>query len=102
MQYIDGESLDDKMARGGRTSLDPGDILRIAKGALAGLEHAHKHQVVHRDIKPSNIMIDRSSHVYISDFGLALIRDEQRVTRTGTLMGTPFYMSPEQILRPPQ
>lgn len=100
MQYIDGESLDEKLARGGRKPLGFGEILPIATGALAGLDYAHKNQVVHRDIKPSNMMIDRSSHVYISDFGLAMVRDEQRITRTGSLMGTPLYMSPEQILRP--
>lgn len=100
MQYIDGESLDDRLARFERKPLDYGDILRIASGALHGLEHAHNHHIVHRDIKPSNIMIDRNLHAYVADFGLVMVRDEQRVTRTGTTMGTPLYMSPEQILRP--
>lgn len=100
MQFIDGESLDDRLVRFGRKPLDFGDVLRIASGALQGLGYAHDRQIVHRDIKPSNIMLDRNLHAYIGDFGLVMVRDEKRMTRTGTLMGTPLYMSPEQIVRP--
>jgi len=100
MQYIDGETLDGRMARLGRRPLDPTDILRISGGALTGLDYAHSHNIVHRDIKPSNIMVDRNLYAYLGDFGLVLVRDEQRMTRTGTMMGTPLYMSPEQITRP--
>ncbi len=100
MQYIDGETLDDRLARNGRKPLPTSDILRIATGALQGLEYAHGRGIVHRDIKPSNIMLDRALHAYIGDFGLVMVRTEQRMTRTGATMGTPLYMSPEQIVRP--
>lgn len=102
MQYIDGGSVDDQLVRTGRRPLDFASILQIASGALQGLGCAHERQIVHRDIKPSNIMLDANLHAYIGDFGLVMVLDEQRITRTGTLMGTPLYMSPEQILRPKQ
>ena len=62
-----------------------------------GLQYAHNAQVVHRDIKPSNLLLSRDGRIYISDFGLALLVEEPGLTRTGDVLGTPFYMAPEQI-----
>ena len=68
-------------------------IIKIAEA----LEYAHKHHVVHRDIKPANIMYDRASgRVKITDFGIAALTDLSR-TKTGTILGSPLYMSPEQV-----
>lgn len=60
------------------------------------LEEAHQHGVVHRDIKPSNVMLTAKGQVKILDFGLAQITGSTRLTKTGTMLGTPSYMSPEQ------
>jgi serine/threonine protein kinase len=70
----------------------------IAKQVAEGLVYAHEHQVVHRDIKPANIMIVRDGVVKILDFGIARMRFSKTFTHTGTVVGSPRYMSPEQVL----
>jgi serine/threonine protein kinase len=60
------------------------------------LQHAHDAGVVYRDIKPSNLMLDQDGKMWVTDFGLAQIRDTPSITRTGVLLGTLRYMSPEQ------
>lgn len=65
--------------------------------AAEGLQHAHDQQLIHRDLKPENIMVDRSGAVHLIDFGLAKVLDLTAMTQTGELMGTPLYMSPEQV-----
>jgi serine/threonine protein kinase len=69
----------------------------IVRDAARALDYAHGEGVVHRDIKPENLMLDRSGHVRIIDFGLARFFDDVSVTHTGQLVGTPLYMSPEQV-----
>jgi serine/threonine protein kinase len=75
-------------------------VARLGLEAAKGLEHVHQHQtgVWHRDIKPANLLVDRLANLWITDFGLAQIRSDPRLSLTGELVGTLRYMSPEQIL----
>ena len=70
------------------------EVIREAAGALA---HAHEQGVIHRDIKPDNLLLDRKGGVHLIDFGVARFFEDQSVTYTGQLVGTPLYMSPEQV-----
>ena len=96
MTYVEGEDLGDVIQREGRLPLDR--AIAIFKRLCGALEAAHAEGVVHRDLKPRNILIDASDNVYISDFGLAKSLEENAstMTRTGEILGTPRYMSPEQ------
>ncbi|MDZ4782304.1 MAG: serine/threonine-protein kinase [Planctomycetia bacterium] len=69
----------------------------LVREAALALEHAHDHGVIHRDVKPDNIMVDRAGHIRIVDFGVARFFDDRSLTLTGQLVGTPMYMSPEQV-----
>jgi serine/threonine protein kinase len=70
---------------------------QIVRDAARALDYAHSQGVVHRDIKPGNIMLDRAGQIHIIDFGLARYFEDATVTQTGQLVGTPMYMSPEQV-----
>jgi tetratricopeptide (TPR) repeat protein/TolB-like protein/tRNA A-37 threonylcarbamoyl transferase component Bud32 len=96
MTYVEGEDLGDVITREGRLPLER--AVAIFKRLCGALEAAHAEGVVHRDLKPRNILIDRLDNVYISDFGLAKSLEESAtaMTRTGEILGTPRYMSPEQ------
>jgi|GEM_PF-416278 len=96
MEYLEGMTLAELLAR--ETVLPPERILNIAKQIANALDYAHTKGYIHRDIKPSNIMIDpdRRDHITLMDFGLVRATAGSRLTRTGFIMGTPDYMSPEQ------
>jgi len=95
MQYIEGESLKD-IIQESPSPLSIDSILSISTQILEGLGAAHRNGVAHRDLKPSNIMIDENGRVFITDFGLAKSLREGDPSFTGTLVGTPQYISPEQ------
>ena len=95
MQFIDGQTLQQKIEREGALELK--HVLRIGSQAAAGLAAAHKTGLIHRDVKPSNILLENGvERVKITDFGLARAADDLEMTKTGQIAGTPQYMSPEQ------
>ncbi|GJQ25442.1 MAG: hypothetical protein HBSAPP02_04740 [Phycisphaerae bacterium] len=73
------------------------DVAMLICGAAEGLEHAHTSGVLHRDIKPQNLLLGSDGQLHITDFGLARLLDEPGMTLTGEMIGTPAYMSPEQV-----
>lgn len=94
MACYEGETLKERIERG-PMAID--EAIDLARQIAAGLAAAHEQGIVHRDVKPSNIFITSQSQVKILDFGLAkILTDVSRLTRTGSAMGTPSYMSPEQ------
>jgi serine/threonine-protein kinase len=93
MACIEGKTIA-HLAEGAPVALDT--ALDLAIQIAAGLEAAHRQGVIHRDIKSSNIIVDCDGHACILDFGLALLRNTERVTTPGIAVGTPAYMSPEQ------
>jgi serine/threonine-protein kinase len=98
LEYLDGETLADRLASGRR--LPWREALRITARVAEALHHAHELGVVHRDVKPANVMILRSGEPKILDFGIARV-DAGHLTSPGHLFGTPLYMSPEQALGHP-
>lgn len=95
MEYVTGESLKNMIRMSKQMSV--ATTIDIAKQVCEGLTEAHKLGVVHRDLKPSNIMIDRKGNARIMDFGIARPTTGKRRTGVGVMIGTPGYMSPEQI-----
>lgn len=95
MEFIDGCDLKEYFDKNDRFEIK--EIVRIMNEILDALDFAHKHGIIHRDIKPANIMITKTGDIKITDFGIARI-DESNLTKAGTVMGTPSYMSPEQFL----
>jgi len=95
MEYVSGEDLKSFIRRA--RQLTAGTALTIAKQVCEGLTEAHKLGVVHRDLKPQNIMIDREGNARIMDFGIARSLSGKGITGAGVMIGTPEYMSPEQV-----
>ncbi len=95
MEYVDGEDLKGMIRMMGH--LSDGKSIAIAKQVCEGLSEAHRIGVVHRDLKPSNIMIDREGNAKIMDFGIARSLSGKGITGVGVMIGTPEYMSPEQV-----
>jgi eukaryotic-like serine/threonine-protein kinase len=101
MEYLDGETLGARMSR---ARMNPNDVAAIARQVLVGLRAAHLASIVHRDLKPDNIFIlrekaGRADYAKIIDFGISkfnALGGDMSMTRTGAVMGTPYYMSPEQ------
>jgi len=95
MPYVEGESLRDRLDR--ETQLSIEDATLIAAEVADALSYAHDRDVIHRDIKPANLIYNpKEGSLKISDFGVARITDNNR-TKTGIVLGTPMYMSPEQL-----
>ncbi|MEW6195667.1 MAG: protein kinase [Bacteroidota bacterium] len=95
MEYVEGESLEKVIQRQGRFNLY--DVIYILKQALLGLGYAHSKGFVHRDIKPSNIILNKEGITKIMDFGISKSLFDKNMTKTGSKIGTVYYMSPEQI-----
>ena len=95
MEYIAGQDLKGLIRQTGQLTI--GKAVAIAKQICEGLAEAHHIGVVHRDLKPGNIMIDAEGNVRIMDFGIARVLKEKGITGAGVMIGTPEYMSPEQV-----
>lgn len=93
MEYVEGKNLNDLMKEG---EVPLAEGMRIFNEVVKGLILAHEKGIVHRDLKPDNIMIAKDQQPKLADFGLAQVVDAQGLTQTGTMLGTPHYISPEQ------
>src|SRR5437868_3399533 len=98
LEFVRGRSLRDWM---NQTPLPPPQVFAVMHGVLQALDYAHRHAIVHRDMKPENVLISDEGMVKVADFGIARLTDDSGVggtaTKTGTTVGTPQYMSPEQV-----
>ncbi len=96
MECIDGGSLADRIAKEGR--LPPAEVSRILREVASALDYAHKRGVIHRDIKPHNVLLEaETGRSLVTDFGIARTAEGSSLTATGMLVGTPAYLSPEQV-----
>ena len=98
LEFVRGKSLRDRLNHG---SIPLPQVFAIMHGCLQALDYAHKHAIVHRDMKPENVLLSDEGMVKVADFGIARLTDDSGVggtaTKTGTTVGTPQYMSPEQV-----
>ncbi len=97
MEFLQGSELRD-LLREERNNMPVAQIVDIVAQVAEGLAYAHQHGIVHRDIKPSNIMLIRDGRIKITDFGIARMASSAVHTQTGMVLGSPKYMSPEQVL----
>jgi serine/threonine-protein kinase len=99
LEFVRGRSLRDWMNDG--NPIPPPQVFAVMHGVLQALDYAHRHAIVHRDMKPENVLIADEGMVKVADFGIARLMDDTAVggtaTKTGTTVGTPQYMSPEQV-----
>lgn len=95
MEYVNGKTLEEWLQIQG--PMQPAVACSILVQILDGLHHAHRKGIIHRDLKPSNVMISEDGEVKITDFGIARIKNSQRITQHGKSVGTLEYMAPEQI-----
>jgi serine/threonine-protein kinase len=99
LEFVRGKSLRDWLNRG---EIPVPQTFAVMHGVLQALDYAHRHAIVHRDMKPENVLISDEGAVKVADFGIARLTDDsvapgQTATKTGTTVGTPQYMSPEQV-----
>lgn len=94
MKYVDGRGLDEILESQGPLPIPA--VLHVLRSAASALAYAHRQGIVHRDVKGANIMVDRDGRVMVTDFGIARAMEDASLTATGSVVGTPFYMSPEQ------
>jgi serine/threonine-protein kinase len=99
MKYLEGKSLEDVLKERGAYGLE--ETLVILDQVADGLDYAHERKVIHRDIKPANAMLDKRDRVIITDFGIAKALTEGALTASGSVIGTPYFMSPEQGMGKP-
>ena len=96
MKFLQGESLDEMLKRDGAFDVDR--TVDIISQAADALDYAHQNDVVHRDVKPANLMIDKKGWVTVTDFGIAKALNTGTLTGSGSAIGTPHYMAPEQCI----
>ena len=97
MAFVDGESLADKIEREGTVEVE--DAARIMREVASALDLAHRRGVIHRDIKPHNVLLEREGgRALVTDFGIARTAENSSLTASGMVVGTPTYMSPEQVV----
>jgi serine/threonine protein kinase len=99
LEFVRGKSLRDWLNRG---EIPLPQVFAVMHGVLQALDYAHRHAIVHRDMKPENVLLSDEGSVKVADFGIARLTDESMppgstATKTGTTVGTPQYMSPEQV-----
>ncbi|MEM8962222.1 MAG: protein kinase [Acidobacteriota bacterium] len=94
-EFVDGVDLAKRLRGGPPPTLS--EALRWVREVASALDHAHTHGIVHRDIKPSNLMLTRDGAMKVADFGIARLAHSTELTRTGAVVGSPQYMSPEQV-----
>src|SRR5437763_11365542 len=99
LEFVRGKSLRDWLNKG---EIPMPQVFAVMHGVLQALDYAHRHAIVHRDMKPENVLISDEGNVKVADFGIARLTDESAppgstATKTGTTVGTPQYMSPEQV-----
>ncbi len=95
MEYLAGRSLSQILRERGQ--LPPDEAMPMLRQLADALDYAHEQGLIHRDVKPANVMVDQRGQVTLTDFGLVHAAQETRLTATGAMMGTPQYMSPEQV-----
>jgi serine/threonine-protein kinase len=94
MEYVEGETLADALSRG---PLDTRRTLEILRALASALDHVHAQGIVHRDVKPANVLLGKDGSVKLADLGVGIATDNTRITQSGQVLGTPAYMSPEQV-----
>ena len=94
MKFVEGKPLDKIIDEQGALPIPV--VMHVLRAAVRALAFAHANNVVHRDVKAANILVDQDARVVVSDFGIARASEDGGLTATGSLMGTPYYMSPEQ------